>query len=190
MEWFATSSARLSYILVSSVGIYLAVILFTRLNGLRTFSKMSSFDFAITVAVGSVVASTVLSETPSILEGAAALAGLYLCQRAVSWARYRYGAARLVDNTPVLLMVGDTFFEDVLAQTRVTKDDVYGKLREANVLDFDEVQAVVLEATGDISVLHGEPSTKRLNPVLLAGVRGQERLQARGDAPDPARAGE
>ena len=30
------------------------------------------------------------------------------------------------------------------------------KLREANVLDISEVRAVVLETTGDISVLHGE----------------------------------
>jgi len=45
------------------------------------------------------------------------------------------------------------------------------------MLDFDEVQAVVLEASGDISVLHGEPGTKRLNPDLLKGVRGKERLE-------------
>lgn len=30
-----------------------AIVLFTRLNGLRSFSKMSSFDFALTIALGS-----------------------------------------------------------------------------------------------------------------------------------------
>ena len=188
MEWFDTTALKVSYIFVSAVGIYVAVILFTRLNGLRTFSKMSSYDFAITVAVGSVVASTVLSETPSLIEGAVALGALYLCQRAVAWARYHHNASQLVDNEPVVLMVGDTLFKDVLEATRVTENDVYAKLREANVLDFDEVQAVVLESTGDIAVLHGEPGTKRLNPELLKGVRGKERLSADGDAPNPAEA--
>ena len=150
---------------------------------------MSSFDFAITVAVGSVVASTVLSSVPSLTEGAIALGALFICQRAVSWARYHLDASQLTDNDPVLLMVGDTLFKDVLEATRVTEDDVYGKLREANVLDFNEVQAVTLESTGDISVLHGEPGTKRLNPALLKGVRGKERLEPGGDAPDVAGTG-
>jgi len=186
MDWITTGIGRIFLIVISTIGIYAVVILFTRLNGLRTYSKMSSFDFTITVAVGSVIASTVLSKTPSLVEGAVALGGLFVCQRFVSWARYNMGASELVDNEPVVLMVGDTLFKDVLAKTRVTEADVYGKLREANVLDFDEVQAVVLESTGDISVLHGEPGTKRLNPDLLKGVRGQERLKEGGDAPDPA----
>ena len=187
MEWFATSPARVLFVIVTAVGIYVAVILLTRLNGLRTYSKMSSFDFAITVAIGSIVASTALSETPSVTEGTVAIATLFGCQRLVSWLRYHQGASEYVDNEPILLMVGDTLFEDVLEKVRVTKADVYGKLREANVLDFDEVQAVVLEATGDISVLHGDPDKKRLNPLLLKGVRGQTRIHA-DDAPDPAEA--
>lgn len=188
MEWLNTSIMKVVWISVSVIGIYLAVIVFTRMNGLRTFSKMSSYDFAITVAVGSVVASTVLSDTPSLLEGTVALAALYVCQHFVAWARVRLNASAVVDNEPVLLMVGDSFFEDVLARTRITKDDIYAKLREANVLDFDEVQAVILESTGDIAVLHGDPDTKRLNPELLRGVKGQERIKQ--DAPDPAQADE
>ena len=188
MEWFNTTALRVTLIFVSTIGIYAVVILFTRFNGLRTFSKMSSFDFAITIAVGSVVAATVLSETPSLIEGTVALGTLFLCQRAVSWARYHLSASEVVDNEPILLMVGGTLFKDVLEATRVTEDDVYGKLRESNVLDFDEVQAVILESTGDISVLHGEPGKKKLNPALLKGVRGQEKIEFGGDAPDPAAA--
>ena len=37
------------------------------------------------------------------------------------------------------------------------------KLREANALNFGQVRAVVLETTGDISVLHGE----HLDPAIL-----------------------
>lgn len=188
MNWITTDISSVVLIFATTVGIYFAVILFTRLNGLRTYSKMSSFDFAVTVAVGSVVAGTALSQTPSLIEGVTALGSLFLCQRVVSWARYHRGASRVVDNEPVLIMVGDTIFKNVLERTRITEEDIYAKLREANVLDFNEVQAVVLEATGDIAVLHGEPSDKRLNPALLKGVKGKERLEEGGDAPDPAQA--
>ena len=178
MEWLGTSASSVLWILLSTVGIYFAIILFTRLNGLRTFSKMSSFDFAITVATGSVIASTVVSPTPSLLEGAVALIALLACQRLVSWIRSNTNVG-ITDNEPVLLMAGGTFFKDTLLATRVTEDDIYGKLREANVLDFDQVQAVVLESTGDISVLHGDPKDKRLNPALLTGVKNKERFEKR-----------
>jgi len=40
-------------ILVSSCTVYAAILLYTRIVGPRSFSKMSSADFAMTIAVGS-----------------------------------------------------------------------------------------------------------------------------------------
>ena len=57
--------------------------------------------------------------------------------------------------------------DDALAASRVTRADVHAKLREANALDLSRVRAVVLETTGDISVLHGDA----IDPVLLDEVR-------------------
>ena len=175
MDWLAMQWSDALRILVSTVGVYAAVILFIRLNGLRSLSKMSSFDFAVTVAIGSAVASTVLSASVSLAEGVVGLAALILCQRLLSRARASAGASALVDNTPVVLMVGTRMLDDALERTRVTREDVLGKLREANVIDLAEVHAVVLEATGDISVLHGSDG-KRLDPRLLEGVSGAEEV--------------
>lgn len=99
------------------------------------------------------------------------LAALILCQHFLSFLRHRCNINTVVDNTPLLLMSGDQIIYDALKEARVTEDDLYAKLREANVLDFDEVRAVVLEATGDISVLDAEAGGKELNAKLLQGVR-------------------
>lgn len=45
---------------------------------------------------------------------------------------------------------------DNMRKARVTESDLWSKLREANVLNLNQVRAVVFEATGDISVLHGD----------------------------------
>ena len=79
--------------------------------------------------------------------------------------------ARWIDNQPVLLMMGDQFCEDNMRRAHVTKDDIRAKLREANVLDYSQVRAVVFETTGDISVLHTSQSEQRLSLDLLADVR-------------------
>lgn len=147
------------------------VIALTRLNGLRSFAKMSAFDFALTVATGSVLASVILPGG-SLGVGLASLVAIYLSQRTVSVLRARYELARdLADNAPLLLMDGPEILHDNLRAARVPYSDVLAKLREANVFGFDEVHAVVLETTGDISVLHRSPGTTKLDDALMAGVR-------------------
>lgn len=160
-------------LVLNTILIYVAVIAVVRLNGLRSFSKMSSFDFAVSVAIGSIMASVALSSTVTIVDGLVALAVIFLLQRVVSYARVHHQGDRWVDNRPRLLMVRDRFVEEALANERVTKDDVRAKLREANVTDYDQVMAVVLENTGDISVLHGEPG-QSLESELLDNVIGAE----------------
>ena len=173
MDWIGTGGSDALRIVVSTAAILAFAIALIRLNGLRSLSKMSSFDFVGTVGAGSVVASTGLSGSSSIAEGALCFAALLLTQRLVARARASAGAAAIVDNPPVVLMIGERMLDDVLERTRVTRADVLGKLCEANVITMSEVYAVVLESTGDISVLHGSDGTP-LDRRLLEGVQGGE----------------
>jgi uncharacterized membrane protein YcaP (DUF421 family) len=167
---------------VKAVGIYLVLILFTRLAGLRSFSKMSSFDFAITVAFGSLLASTVLTRSPPLAQSIVALAALFLMQYLVSQFRTRSGlVADAVDNDPALIMDGPTILHDNMKAVRMTEDDLYAKLREANVTRLEQVRAVVVESTGDVSVLHADPAADPLDAELLHNVRGACRI--RGSTP-------
>jgi len=148
------SWSTVGQIAISALGIYLAVIIMTRICGKRSFSKMSSFDFAMTVAVGSIIATTVLSSTVNMVEGVVGLVAVYLLQITAALARRNKTVRNLMDNSPLLLMDGDTILEDNLRKARVTQGDLRSKLREANVTALSNVKAVVFETTGDISVLH------------------------------------
>src|SRR5699024_11705731 len=76
-SWITTSFPIILIVFLTAVGIYIAVIIFTRIIGLRSFSKMSSFDFAITIAIGALVANVIVSPQISYLQGVVALASLY-----------------------------------------------------------------------------------------------------------------
>ena len=65
-------------------------------------------------------------------------------------------------------MEDGAFLDHNLTMAKLTRADLLGKLREANVLRLDEVRAVVFEPTGDISVLHGD---RTVQDDLLEGVR-------------------
>ena len=175
-DWFTTDLGSLAAIAITAVAVYAAVLVYTRFAGLRSFAKMSSFDFAMTVAIGSMTASAILTRTPTLPQAVVGLGSIYLLQWAVGQLRQTSPAFQsVVDNEPVLLMDGSEMLRDHMREEGVTEDDLWSKLREANVLDVSQVRAVVMETTGDISVLHGEPDGTPLQPRLLTGVRGADR---------------
>ncbi len=161
-----SSWSNIGLVVLSSGAMLFGIIAYTRAAGLRTFSKMSAFDFVITVAFGSLLASVTLSGS-SLVEGLVAAGTLLGLQVLIALGR-RHSLARVVDNTPLLLVDDGEVLEQNLRRARVTRDDLRACLRAANVCDLQQVQAVVFETTGDISVLHGttEPSTE-----VMADVR-------------------
>jgi len=57
------------------------VVLLVRINGLRSFSKMTNFDFVMTVAVGSLLASASQTTTwEAFLQAMVAMAALFIVQ--------------------------------------------------------------------------------------------------------------
>ncbi len=140
------------------------VIFVVRIIGLRAFSKMTAFDFVVTVAIGSLLAGASQATSWSDFVQATAAVASLLGVQYVS-ARLRRASdtfETLVQNKPVLLMEDGRILHAALTATRVAEDDLIAKLREANVLDFSQVRAVVLETTGNISVLHGAKLQQRL----------------------------
>jgi uncharacterized membrane protein YcaP (DUF421 family) len=161
------SAQELASAAVAALAIYVFVIVATRLSGLRSFATMSSFDFAMTVAIGSLIASAASGQV-ALAAVATGIAVLYVAQAVVAVLRRHGLLAGLVDNSPLLLIENGQILEDNLASARMTRDDLRAKLREANVHEVAQVHAVVFETTGDVSVLHGDG---QLDPDLLQGVR-------------------
>jgi len=76
----------------------------------------------------------------------------------------------------LLLMDGAEIIHQNLKSARVHEDQLIAKLREANVYNFNQVIAVVLETTGDISVLHRSNCQEdEFEKRLLQGVSVRDR---------------
>ena len=173
MDWIYSNSDPLLETLGGCIFMIIAIIIFTRIIGLRSFAKFTAYDFALTVAIGSIISSTLTSST-SVAQGAIAILGLLVLmfifstlQRKFSWFN------NIISNDPLLLMDGNQILYENLKYARVEENQLISKLREANVLNYEQVYAVVLESTGDISVLHASSSDKaeEFNEKLLSGVR-------------------
>ncbi|WP_228027849.1 DUF421 domain-containing protein [Costertonia aggregata] len=148
------------------------MILITRIAGKRTFAKMTSIDFAITIAMGSILADAVNKPISSLMPAFVSL--IVLAGLQVLFSKILISSSvfkELTTNTPVLLVKNGVILNENLKKTLVSKADLMGKLREANVFQLSEVQAVVFETTGDISVLHSKDG-KSIDSIILDDVSG------------------
>lgn len=147
------------------------VMLYVRIVGLRAFAKMSAHDFAVTVAIGSVLAATVLNHDTPWWQGALGLAALLGVQWAVGSLRTVVPSIqRWTDNEPLILMYRGTEREEAMRRARITSDDLRQKLRGAGISETDSAATVILETTGDVSVLSDPPGQN-----LTVEVRGTGR---------------
>ncbi|SLN48677.1 hypothetical protein ROJ8625_02378 [Roseivivax jejudonensis] len=145
------------------------VIAMSRVFGLRSFSKLSGFDFAVTVAMGSVVSSGLMSTDRPIWVPVAALLAIFIWQMVVAPIRTHWRfAENTIDNGPLLVMENGEILDRNLEKADMTRADLWAKLRDENVGDIRRVQAAVVESTGVFTVLHGH---ERVSPQLLDGVR-------------------
>lgn len=166
-SWTALAAAG-----VATAAAYAWVVLLTRATGPRSLAKMSSFDFAATVAVGSTLASTALGSTP-LATGALVLLLLYGLQFVVARLRRAGAFGGAVDNQPLVVLAHGRPLPDALRQARISNEELWSQVRQAGVQRLDQVHAVVLETTGDMTVMTGDGP---YDPELLHGVRGAERL--------------
>ncbi|MEO5606361.1 MAG: YetF domain-containing protein, partial [Polaromonas sp.] len=125
-----------------------------RWSGKRTLSKMNAFDFIVTISLGSVLASILLSKSVSLSEGMLALSLLVGLQFVVTWTSVRFRwVRRFVTGEPLLLLDQGEFLPAALQRARVTENEVRAAIRAAGIGHLDRVAAVVLETDGSFSVV-------------------------------------
>lgn len=155
--------------LVIGVLAYTALVAFLRVSGKRTLSKMNAFDFVVTVALGSTLATILLAKDVSLAQGALALALLISLQFAVTWSSIRARwIRRVVTGEPSFLLYQGRVLPAALRRERITEDELQAAVRGAGLAALDEIEAVVLETDGSLSVVrrsaHGRWSLSSVTP--------------------------
>jgi uncharacterized membrane protein YcaP (DUF421 family) len=145
-------------IIVVGASAYTALVLILRISGKRTLSKMNAFDLVVTVALGSTLASCLLSKDVALVEGVAALGLLIGLQYVVAWTSVRVGAIRrLVKSEPTLLVRDGEFLHGAMRRERVTEHEIFAAIRSQGFGRLGDAGAVVLETDGSFSVIANAP---------------------------------
>jgi uncharacterized membrane protein YcaP (DUF421 family) len=151
--WFDSWSDVFRTIAVGA-GAYAVLILVVRLGGKRTLSQFNAFDFLVTVALGSVLATALLSDDVSLVQGAVAFAVLIALQFVVALleSRVRW-FRRLVAADPTVLLLDGRPDDRALHAHRLGLDDLRQAARARGVGALTDVACAVLESDGTISIV-------------------------------------
>lgn len=151
--WFDTWSDVARVLLVGAAA-YIALVVLLRFSGKRTLSKLNAFDLVVTVALGSTLATILLSAEVSWVEGAVAMTLLVVLQLVVTWASVRLGWVRRTVTAEASVLVRDGAVDGAaMEHQRVTHGELLQAVRAAGVGGLDRVAAVVLETDGTLSVV-------------------------------------
>ena len=135
---------------------YIAFVAILRISGKRTLTKLNAFDLVVTVALGSTLATVLLSKSVALAEGVVAMALLVALQFIITWLSVRSSRFQdLVKSEPTLLVHQGRFLDGALRAQRITREEVLAALRSNGVADAAGVAAVVLETDGTIAVIRG-----------------------------------
>jgi uncharacterized membrane protein YcaP (DUF421 family) len=154
MQMFFDGWGRLGPSLVLAVLAYAALVIMLRLSQKRTLSKMNVFDFVFVVALGSTLATTILSSDVSLADGLVAFGALMGLQILLSWLCVTsHRVDSFVNGEPSLIFHDGNFLKDAMRRERVTKEEMPSATRSQGVADLGDVDSIVLETNGQISIV-------------------------------------
>ena len=140
--------------IVITILAYIILIVMLRISGKRTLSKMNAFDFVITIALGSCLATVALNKSVPLADGALVFFLLVSLQFVITWLSVRIDKVKkIITCTPTLLLYKGEMLEEVLKKERVTIEEIYVAARKSGFTDLKKIDAIVLETTGDLTVV-------------------------------------
>ncbi len=157
---------------------YIALIFMLRITGNRTLSQMNSFDFIVTIALGSTFSSGMMDKSIPLADTLLAFIVLIGLQWMITKLSVKYEAIdNLVKSDPVLLFYHGRFYNEKMHKTRVTQEEILASIRQDGLSSLDQVEAVVLETNGKLSAVpkqlsHENSNSSQRGLSSLEGVEG------------------
>ena len=100
-----------------------------RTSGKRTLSKFNAFDFIVTICLGSMLSSIIITKSVPLVEGIVALALLITLQFVITWLSVRFKPfENLIKSTPKLLVHRGVYQDKAMREERISKEEITAAL--------------------------------------------------------------
>lgn len=162
-----------------SIVLYLYILFIHRLMGKKEISKITTYDFLVTILMAECAVFSISEETVSIFSSIIPITVLALLQMFISFLSMKNDKFRkMVDGAPSIIIKNGKLIFSTMAKLRYTLDDLLTSLREHGVKSVEEVNYAVLENNGKLSIFPKEIEYPL--PIILDGVIQRQTLEEIG----------
>lgn len=185
MSWLTSPWSDLAVVAAKAVLMYATALLGLRLGERRTLAQWTIIDFAAAVAVGAIVGRSAVAQSQSYATGAVALVTIIAVHRVASLLRFRPMLGKLADHRIRVLVADGQVRPGQLRLCGLTDNDLSAELRQRGAFDVTELQYVLYESKGGLTVV---PRQVPLPPLVTAGLEASVGYSASPQAGERRRA--
>lgn len=148
-------------VILSSVAVYLFIIIAIRLFGKKELSQLSVIDLVFILLISNSVQNAMVGTNTSLTGGLAAAAALFLTNYIFKQFLYRFPKfSKMIQGEEMMLVYKGKLNRNNMEKARITKEELLEAIREHGVADVEDVDLAILEVDGNISVLSNDFKTR------------------------------
>lgn len=147
---------------------YAIVVLSLRLMGKRQIGQLQPSELVVAIMISDLAATPMSDVSIPLLYGIVPIFTLVICEMVLSFVSLKSERIRVMLNgKPQLLIKKGKILREELLTSRINTDDLMEELRKAGYFSLSDIDTVILETGGTISVIpkadSAPPTNKDLN---------------------------
>jgi uncharacterized membrane protein YcaP (DUF421 family) len=144
-------------VLIRTLIIFLALLIFLRLIGKRMGGVLTISDLAVMLTLGAILAVPMQVPDKGILQGIVILITVLLLQRGLNLWEFRSNKVEQVTQGEMTVLVKDGKIKTGnMLKSRISKQQIFAQLRKSNIHSLGKVKRMYLEACGIFSIYEFE----------------------------------
>lgn len=148
-------------IVISSIAVYLFVIVAIRIFGKKELSQLSVIDLVFILLISNSVQNAMVGSNTTLGGGLVAASALFVVNYLMKQAIYLFpSVSKFIQGEAIMLVYNGKIKIDNMHHTRITHDELLEAVREHGVDSIADVDLAILEVDGQISILSKNFSKK------------------------------
>ncbi len=157
----------MTILFIRTLIIYAVVVLSLRLMGKRQIGQLQPSELVVAIMISDLATTPMSDVSIPLLYGIVPIFTLVVCEMLLSFISLKSEWVRLILNgKPQLLIKKGKLLRKELLSSRINTDDLMEELRKAGYFSLSDIDTVILETGGTISVIPKSDSTPPVNKDL------------------------
>ena len=141
-------------IIISSVTVYIFIIIAIRISGRKELTQLSVIDLVFILLISNAVQNAMVGPNTSLAGGLVAAGALFVVNFVLKEFMYRFSKlSKLLQGEEIMLIYNGVLNKRNLERAKLSIEEIEEAVREHGISEIKDVNLAVLEVDGNISVL-------------------------------------